>query len=72
MPGYDSFMLRVWRRSGADDGQWVARLEHLPDGSTRTFHSLQDLLEELACVLAVAPWKGAVPPIADLENQRSH
>ncbi len=47
MAQYDSFILRVWRSTGDDGSQWAGRLEHLQQGQSWSFGSLEELLEHL-------------------------
>jgi hypothetical protein len=51
MMRYSSYMLRIWHRTDADDRQWIGRLEHVADGTAWTFHSVHDMLAQLACLL---------------------
>lgn len=49
---YDAFLLRIWRSgTGMGDGQWSARLEHLPDGQGLRFRDLELLLAHLRATL---------------------
>jgi hypothetical protein len=51
MATYDSYMLRVWRRTGDRDRLWVARLEHLAGGEVWISRSPQDLFAQMAALL---------------------
>ncbi len=52
MARYDAFLLRIWRSGmGMEDGQWSARLEHLPDGHSVRFRDLDLLLAYLRAAL---------------------
>ena len=52
MARYDAFVLRVWRSGTGDEEQWAGRLEHLPDGTTFRFGSLDALLAYLGTELS--------------------
>ena len=52
MARYDAFVLRVWRSGTGDEEQWAGRLEHLPDGTTCRFGSLDALLAYLGTELS--------------------
>ncbi len=52
MARYDAFVLRVWRSGTGHEEQWAGRLEHLPDGATFRFGSLDALLAYLGAELA--------------------
>jgi hypothetical protein len=54
MARYDAFVLRVWRSGTREEEQWAGRLEHLPDGATFRFGSLDALLAYLGAELAGA------------------
>jgi hypothetical protein len=58
MPRYDAYLLRIWR-GGLGGEQWSGRLEHLPDGSTQRFASLEALLAHLGRKLAAEAAAGS-------------
>jgi len=47
MPRQDAYMLRIWRSRAVSGRQWVARLDHLPDGESRRFGDPEALLAHL-------------------------
>jgi hypothetical protein len=71
MLSYDSFMLRVWRHAGEDGSQWAGRLQHLPDGTTWTFRCPEELLVELARLVAATPSVTVRPPVPEADDPGS-
>jgi hypothetical protein len=47
MPQHDSFLLHIWYSEAVSGQQWVARLEHLPDGQRQHFVGPEALLAYL-------------------------
>ncbi len=47
MTRYDSFLLRIWRRSDAEGEAWAGRLEHVQGGQSLRFTSPEALLSYL-------------------------
>ena len=75
MGQYDSFVLRVWRRAAAGDGQWVGRLEHLQERESRIFHDADTLFSYLRATICptdmsaiVASYLEATSPTSVLEH----
>ena len=55
MTRYDSFLLRVWRRSGTGAGAWAARLEHVQDGCSVRFNTPEALVAYLQATVVPSP-----------------
>ncbi|MDB5075561.1 MAG: hypothetical protein JWO42_1740 [Chloroflexi bacterium] len=51
MARYDAYLLRIWRSGDEEHGQWALRLQHLPDGTSVRFSSLESLLAHLRSTL---------------------
>ena len=47
MARYDAFLLRIWRSGDEENGRWALRLEHLPEGQTLRFTTIEALLAHL-------------------------
>lgn len=60
MPQQDAYMLRIWRSRAVSGQQWVARLEHLPEGESRRFGDPEALLAYLGTV--VGRMEDGAPP----------
>ncbi len=56
---YDSFVLRVWRRDGADVEQWSGQLEHLQGRSVWRFSDPKAMLALLYEAITGASGPGA-------------
>ena len=48
---YDAYSLRVWRRRGGSEADWVCRLRHLQSGAELRFASREALIAHLAASL---------------------
>jgi hypothetical protein len=45
LPGGHTFVVRIWRETGAEHPQWRGRIEHVQSGKQRAFLRLAEMLE---------------------------
>jgi hypothetical protein len=48
---YDSLLLRIWSRQGAEGERWISQVEHVQSGTTVRFKDREALLAYLGMIV---------------------
>jgi hypothetical protein len=48
---YDSLLLRIWSRQGAEGERWISQVEHVQSGTTVRFRDREALLAYLGMIV---------------------
>jgi hypothetical protein len=48
---YDSLLLRIWSREGAEGERWISQVEHVQTGTTLRFSDREALLAYLSMIV---------------------